>query len=97
VARRESTNSSLRPLSVLSSGSSAGSRVSSGSSVRWAEEVVDRVCGGSKEAKEEKRKERESRRTSEGRKHTPLSNVFPGMGHGARQQLRAWLGVRRRC
>ncbi|KAJ7233187.1 hypothetical protein C8J57DRAFT_1480375, partial [Mycena rebaudengoi] len=88
----ESTNSSLRPLSVLSSGSSAGSRVSSGSSVRWAEEVVDRVCGGSKEAKEEKRKERESRRTSEGRKHTPLSDVFPGMGHGARQQLRAWLG-----
>jgi hypothetical protein len=65
---------------VLSSRSSAGSLVGSGSSVRWAEEVVDRVRGGSKEAKEEKKKERESRRTSEGRRRTPLSDVFPLMG-----------------
>ncbi|KAJ6577467.1 hypothetical protein B0H19DRAFT_561509 [Mycena capillaripes] len=89
--RRESTNSSLRPLSVLSSGSSAGSRVSSGSSVRWAEEVVDRVRGRDRgerkeekekekqEKKERKEKERESRRTSEGRRRTPLSDVFPGL------------------
>ncbi|KAF7339245.1 hypothetical protein MVEN_02002300 [Mycena venus] len=86
--RRESTNSSLRPLSVLSStGSSAGSRVSSGSSVRWAEEVVDRVRGKDRgERKEEKEREklakkeaRESRRSSEGRRRTPLSDVFPGL------------------
>jgi hypothetical protein len=84
--KRESTNSSLRPLSVLSSGSSAGSRVSSGSSVRWAEEVVDRVRGKDRERKEERAKEkkekkleRESRRTSEGRRRTPLSDVFPGL------------------
>ncbi|KAJ7473614.1 hypothetical protein B0H11DRAFT_2036563 [Mycena galericulata] len=81
--KRESTNSSLRPLSVLSSGSSAGSRVSSGSSVRWAEEVVDRVRGREKkEKKVEKEKEkegRESRRSSEGRRRTPLSDVFPGL------------------
>ncbi|KAJ7126033.1 hypothetical protein C8R44DRAFT_733950 [Mycena epipterygia] len=82
VARRESTNSSLRPLSVLSSGSSSGSRVSSGSSVRWAEEVVDRVRGKERERKEEKKekeKDRESRRSSEGRRRTPLSDVFPGL------------------
>ncbi|KAJ7132975.1 hypothetical protein C8R46DRAFT_1048292 [Mycena filopes] len=90
--RRESTNSSLRPLSVLSSaGSSVGSRVSSGSSVRWAEEVVDRVRGkkrdsgegGDKEKKEKEKEkkgsERESRRTSEGRRRTPLSDVFPSL------------------
>ncbi|KAF8153725.1 hypothetical protein K438DRAFT_2077372 [Mycena galopus ATCC 62051] len=81
-AARESTNSSLRPLSVLSSGSSAGSRVSSGSSVRWAE-VVDRERekkdAEKKESKERKERERESRRNSEGRKHTPLSDVFPGL------------------
>ncbi|KAJ7667434.1 hypothetical protein B0H17DRAFT_254379 [Mycena rosella] len=88
-ARRESTNSSLRPLSVLSSGSSAGSRVSSGSSVRWAEEVVDRVrgrgAGAEKEKKENKKEKettgtgRESRRSSEGRRRTPLSDIFPGL------------------
>ncbi|KAJ7785840.1 hypothetical protein B0H16DRAFT_1354701 [Mycena metata] len=85
--RRESTNSSLRPLSVLSSGSSAGSRVSSGSSIRWAEDVVDRVRGKRSEADKEKKlekeakkaTERESRRTSEGRRRTPLSDVFPGL------------------
>ncbi|KAJ6505350.1 hypothetical protein C8R45DRAFT_861122 [Mycena sanguinolenta] len=93
--RRESTNSSLRPASVLSStGSSAGSRVSSGSSVRWAEEVVDRVRGRGKEERErrdkekeaaretkkkEKEQQRESRRSSEGRRRTPLSDVFPGL------------------
>ncbi|KAJ7115597.1 hypothetical protein C8R43DRAFT_1038570 [Mycena crocata] len=87
--RRESTNSSLRPLSVLSSGSSAGSRVSSGSSVRWAEEVVDRVRGrerkdkeqreSEKKEKEREKTERESRRSSEGRRRTPLSDVFPGL------------------
>ncbi|KAJ7736392.1 hypothetical protein B0H14DRAFT_3898543 [Mycena olivaceomarginata] len=87
---RESTNSSLRPLSVLSSGSSAGcsSRASSGSSIRWAEEVVDRVRGQGRDsvqreererAKESKKAERESRRTSEGRKRMPLSDVFPGL------------------
>ncbi|KAJ6511227.1 hypothetical protein DFH09DRAFT_999601 [Mycena vulgaris] len=86
VARRESTNSSLRPLSVLSSGSSAGSRVSSGSSVRWAEEVVDRVRGKEREREKEtkdqereKKTERESRRSSEGRRRTPLIDVFPGL------------------
>ncbi|KAJ7459292.1 hypothetical protein FB451DRAFT_1046300 [Mycena latifolia] len=87
-ARRESTNSSLRPLSVLSStGSSTGSRVSSGSSVRWAEEVVDRVRGRKEEREREKReKEREkqeresqSRHSVEGRRRTPLSEVFPGL------------------
>ncbi|KAJ6514305.1 hypothetical protein C8R47DRAFT_962300 [Mycena vitilis] len=88
--KRASTNSSLRPLSVLSSGSSAGSRVSSGSSVRWAEEVVDRMRGrdrgerekekAEREKERERRKtERDSRRTSEGRKRTPLSDVFPGL------------------
>ncbi|KAJ6619274.1 hypothetical protein B0H10DRAFT_2216971 [Mycena sp. CBHHK59/15] len=91
IARRASTNSSLRPLSVLSSGSSSGSRVSSGSSVRWAEEVVDRVRGGKekeraekKEKKESERREKESRRTSEGRRRTPLSDVFPGMSASRR-------------
>ncbi|KAJ7088519.1 hypothetical protein B0H15DRAFT_841620 [Mycena belliarum] len=87
--RRDSTNSSLRPLSVLSSGSSAGSRVSSGSSVRWAEEVVDRMRGKDRERKEETQrgkkelarteKDRESRRSSEGRRRTPLTDVFPGL------------------
>ncbi|KAJ7205195.1 hypothetical protein GGX14DRAFT_645005 [Mycena pura] len=63
--RRESTNSSLRPISVLSSRSSAGSRVSS---MRWAEEVV-RVRGKASE-KEKKKKEREKEQHY---------NVFPGL------------------
>ncbi|KAJ7246404.1 hypothetical protein C8J57DRAFT_1360412, partial [Mycena rebaudengoi] len=74
----ESILALLRALRRPPLGSSAGSRVSSGSSVWWAE-VVDLVRGGSKEAKEEK-KERESRRTSEGCRRTPLSDVFPLMG-----------------
>ncbi|KAF8170641.1 hypothetical protein K438DRAFT_1982519 [Mycena galopus ATCC 62051] len=59
-----------------------------GSSVRWAE-VVDRVRGrgreerekkdAEKENKERKEREREIRRSSEGRKRTPLSDVFPGL------------------
>ncbi|KAK7014020.1 hypothetical protein R3P38DRAFT_2720656 [Favolaschia claudopus] len=87
--KRESTNSSLRPISVLSSSgsgtSSRSSRVSSGSSVRWAEEVVDRVRGGKgreerKDNKDKEKEKRESRRSSEGRRRTPLSDVFPGFG-----------------
>ncbi|KAJ7620088.1 hypothetical protein FB45DRAFT_839417 [Roridomyces roridus] len=88
VNRRGSGASSLRPMSVLSSGSSTGSRVSSVStgSVRWAEEVVDRVRGGKekmkmrKENKEKEKEGRESRRSSDGRRRTPLSEVFPGLG-----------------
>ncbi|KAF7327809.1 hypothetical protein MKEN_00360700 [Mycena kentingensis (nom. inval.)] len=78
--RRESTNSSLRPVSVLSSGSSTGSRVSSGSSVRWAEEVVDRMRSRSASAKTDKEKrDSTSKHSVEGRKRTPLSDVFPSL------------------
>ncbi|KAJ7058075.1 hypothetical protein C8F01DRAFT_1149410 [Mycena amicta] len=75
--RRESTNSSLRPISVLSSGSSSGSRVSSGSSVRWAEEVVDKMR--TKKGEKDKKDHRDSKHSLEGRKRTPLSDVFPSL------------------
>ncbi|CAK5268445.1 unnamed protein product [Mycena citricolor] len=76
--RRVSTNSSVRPLSVLSSSSSGGSRVSSSSSIRWAEEVVDRVkkTAGKRTGSV---RSRDSQHSAEGRKRTPLSDVFPGM------------------
>ncbi|GLB36845.1 hypothetical protein LshimejAT787_0311320 [Lyophyllum shimeji] len=80
-----STASSLRPLSTTSSMS--GSRVSSsGSSVRWDEDCLETVKEQRKRerrekeqerAKDGKGKEKESRRTSEGRRRTPLSEVFP--------------------
>ncbi|KAF7297196.1 hypothetical protein MIND_00952700 [Mycena indigotica] len=73
VLRRDSTNSSLRPISVLSSESSSGSRVSSGSSVRWAEEVVDKF----RTKKDKRDSRRDSKHSLEGRKRTPLSDVFP--------------------
>ncbi|KAJ7905537.1 hypothetical protein B0H14DRAFT_3420708 [Mycena olivaceomarginata] len=85
--QRESMKSSLRPLLVLSSGSFAGCS-SHVSSIRWAEEVVDHVRGWGRDsvqreererAKESKKAEQESRRTSEGRKRTLLSDVFPGL------------------
>ncbi|RDB27260.1 hypothetical protein Hypma_004359 [Hypsizygus marmoreus] len=85
-----STASSLRPISMTSSMS--GSRVSSGSSVRWDEDCLENVKelrrrerrekeekareGGETE-KKGKSKDRESRRSSEGRRRTPLSEVFP--------------------
>ncbi|KAF8060726.1 hypothetical protein FPV67DRAFT_304096 [Lyophyllum atratum] len=86
-----STGSSLRPLSTTSSMS--GSRISSGSSVRWDEDCLENVKELRKRERREKEQERakeesetdkkgkskdkESRRTSEGRKRTPLSEVFP--------------------
>ncbi|KAJ7840264.1 hypothetical protein B0H14DRAFT_3869500 [Mycena olivaceomarginata] len=75
------------PNRLSADGSSAGcsSRVSS---TRWAEEVVNCVRGRGwdsvqreerEHAKESKKAEQESQRTSEGRKRTPLSDVFPGL------------------
>lgn len=85
-----STASSLRPMSTTSSMS--GSRISSGSSVRWDEDCLENVkelrkrerrekeekakdSGGTK--KKDKLKAKESRRSSEGRRRTPLAEVFP--------------------
>ncbi|KAG5641013.1 hypothetical protein DXG03_006381 [Asterophora parasitica] len=87
-----STTSSLRPLSTTSSMS--GSRLSSGSSVRWDEDCLENVKELRRRERREKEKERsetatektgktnekESRRTSEGRRRTPLSEVFPIFG-----------------
>jgi serine/arginine repetitive matrix protein 2 len=86
-----STASSLRPMSTTSSMS--GSRVSSGSSVRWDEDCLESVKELRRKERREKeeirrqegaevdvksnKKEKESRRTSEGRRRTPLSEVFP--------------------
>ncbi|KAJ7839746.1 hypothetical protein B0H13DRAFT_1911106 [Mycena leptocephala] len=83
--RRESTNSILRLLSVLSRGSFTGSRVSSSSSMRWAEEVVDRVRGKHRERKggESEGEEGEEVGAREsphlGGKRTQPSDVFPGL------------------
>ncbi|KAF5376919.1 hypothetical protein D9615_007315 [Tricholomella constricta] len=86
-----STASSLRPLSTTSSRS--GSRISSGSSVRWDEDCLENVKELRRRERKEKEKEKEraetgtqkkaiskekeSRRTSDGRRRTPLSEVFP--------------------
>ncbi|KAJ7163163.1 hypothetical protein C8R46DRAFT_1281550 [Mycena filopes] len=84
---RESSKSRLRLLSVLSSaGSSVGSRVSSGSS--W---------GGRDKEKKNKEKpkkgsERESRTTSEGRRQTPLSDVFLSLSRSSSGAERAYGG-----
>ncbi|KAK0448447.1 uncharacterized protein EV420DRAFT_843673 [Desarmillaria tabescens] len=82
-----STASSLRPMSTTSGTSRASS--GSGASVKWDEaglETVrdrrDRERGIKKGIKEEqkRRDSRESRRSSEGRKRTPLSDIFPEIG-----------------
>ncbi|KAF9457373.1 hypothetical protein BDZ94DRAFT_1175700 [Collybia nuda] len=84
-----STASSLRPMSTTSSMS--GSRISSGSSVRWDEECLENVRELRRKERREKEevrrqegceadskgKNKESRRSSEGRRRTPLSEVFP--------------------
>ncbi|KAG6865214.1 hypothetical protein C0991_004415 [Blastosporella zonata] len=86
VMSTSTTGSSLRPKSTTSSMS--GSGLSSGSSVRWDEDCLENV----KETRRRERKERERERTAseevegkrsesrhslEGRKRTPLSDVFP--------------------
>ncbi|KAG5650532.1 hypothetical protein H0H81_011921 [Sphagnurus paluster] len=78
-----STASSLRPLSTTSS--VTGSRLSSGSSIRWDEDCLENVKELRRRERKEKAIERAnggaetekgSRRTAEGRKRTPLSEVF---------------------
>ncbi|PBK61490.1 hypothetical protein ARMSODRAFT_1025623 [Armillaria solidipes] len=84
-----STASSLRPMSTNSGTSRASS--SSGASVKWDEagletvrDLRDRERGIKKGIKEEqkRRDSRESRRSSEGRKRTPLTDIFPEIGKG---------------
>jgi len=84
-----SVRPSLRPLSS----SSRVSRVSSGSSIKWDEECLENVKERRKKEREvkakkkekanqnENEKKRECRRSLEGRRRTPLSEVFPDI-HG---------------
>lgn len=92
-----STTSSLRPMSTTSSMS--GSRISSGSSVRWDEDCLESVKELRRKERREKEevrrqegsdvdskgknKEKESRRSSEGRRRTPLTEVFPDIREGS--------------
>ncbi|KAG7090453.1 hypothetical protein E1B28_009569 [Marasmius oreades] len=84
-----SSGSSLRPLSTTST-TSRESSGSSAASVKWDEEGLETVKELRRKEKESKRKsqeetgtkskgkvDRESRRTSEERKRTPISDVFP--------------------
>lgn len=84
-----STASSLRPISTASSGSRASS-ASGGStaSVKWDEECLETVKETRRKERAARREEaradlegkngvKESRRTWEGRRRTPLSEVFP--------------------
>ncbi|KIK67170.1 hypothetical protein GYMLUDRAFT_69362 [Collybiopsis luxurians FD-317 M1] len=87
-----STASSLRPMSTTSSTSRASSG-SSAVSVRWDEAGLETVKELRRKEKETKRKSiedaeadakrkkanRESRRSSEGRRRTPISDVFPDL------------------
>ncbi|ESK93500.1 hypothetical protein Moror_1670 [Moniliophthora roreri MCA 2997] len=89
-----SSGSSLRPLSTTSSISRASSGSSAGS-VKWDEEGLETVKEQRRKEKESKRKSqesevqgtrrtsRESRHSAEGRKRTPLSDVFPGVHDSA--------------
>ncbi|KAF8629007.1 hypothetical protein AX17_005863 [Amanita inopinata Kibby_2008] len=77
-----SSVSSLRPISMASSTSGVSSN--SSSSVRWDENGLQTVKESRRREREEKamsgrekEKNRESRRSSEGRRRTPLSDVFP--------------------
>lgn len=85
-----STASSLRPHSVASSGISGVSSGSSGVSVRWDEEKLETVKERRKIEREIKREsieseqstrrakgDKESRRSSESRRRTPLTSIFP--------------------
>ena len=80
-----STGSSLRPVSLTSTDSRASSG-SSTASVRWDEQGLETVREQRKkeretkrltEGKSDKRSSKESRRSSEGRRRTPLSSIFP--------------------
>ncbi|KAF5393347.1 hypothetical protein D9757_000790 [Collybiopsis confluens] len=87
-----STGSSLRPISTSSS-TSRGSSGSSAVSVRWDEAGLETVKELRRKEKETKRRSvedaeadatrkkanRESRRSSEGRRRTPISDVFPDL------------------
>ncbi|KAK0199510.1 hypothetical protein DFS33DRAFT_1388474 [Desarmillaria ectypa] len=84
-----STASSLRPMSTNSGTSRVSS--SSGASVKWDEagletvrDLRDRERGIKKGIREEqkRRDSRESRRSTEGRKRIPLSDIFPEIGTG---------------
>ncbi|KAK7047178.1 hypothetical protein VNI00_006844 [Paramarasmius palmivorus] len=81
-----SSGSSLRPLSTTSSISRASS--GSSASVKWDEEGLETVKEQRRKEKETKRSQeataqgtrrtsRESRHSAEGRRRTPLSDVFP--------------------
>ena len=79
-----STGSSLRPLSLTSTDSRASS--ASTVSVRWDEQGLETVKEQRKKEREDKRQSeeksdrrasKESRRSSDGRRRTPLSSIFP--------------------
>ncbi|KAF9065359.1 hypothetical protein BDP27DRAFT_1424922 [Rhodocollybia butyracea] len=91
-----STGSSLRPLSTTSSVSRASSS-SSGASIRWDEAGLETVKELRRKEKETRRQSiedaetdakrkkanRESRRSSEGRRRTPIVDVFPEIQEGS--------------
>ncbi|TFK33165.1 hypothetical protein BDQ12DRAFT_448473 [Crucibulum laeve] len=79
-----STASSLRPVSIASSASRGSSNSSGAASIRWDEEGLETVKEQRRKERKEREKEkraegRESRHSSEGRRRTPLSEVFPDM------------------
>ncbi|KAG6916979.1 hypothetical protein DXG01_004408 [Tephrocybe rancida] len=93
VVSTSTTGSSLRPMSTTSS--MTGSRLSSGSSVRWDEDCLEHVKETRRRERRERERERaasgevesgkrsrsiESKHSMEGRRRTPLSEVFPNFG-----------------